>query len=65
MTEKIIEWLSVFLTIVGVICTSFDFIPFNKYVLFFGNFFWMILGFYWKKISLIITQLIFTIIYFI
>jgi hypothetical protein len=65
MIEKSIEWLSVVLTIIGVICTSFDITPLNKYILLVGNSCWLILGFYWKKNSLIINQLIFVLIYII
>lgn len=57
------EWTSTFILLVGVILTSLNIFPMNVYFLLIGNIGWIILGFLWKKISLIILQSIITIIY--
>ena len=59
----IIEILATFTLIVGVALTSLNVYPLNVYVSLFGNFLWLIMGFHWKKLSLITIQVFITILY--
>ena len=58
-----IEWVSTVILIVGVALTAYNIYPLNVYVSFLGNFGWVIVGLLWKKWSLIIIQIIISIIY--
>ena len=58
-----IEWISTVVLIVGVALTAYNVYPLNVYVSFLGNFGWVIVGLLWKKWSLIIIQIIISIIY--
>ena len=57
------EWLSTFILIVGVILTSINWYPYNIYWSLAGNIGWSIIGYVWKKWSLLIIQLILSAIY--
>lgn len=61
--ESWIEWISTAILIVGVALTAYNIYPLNVYVSFVGNFGWVIVGLLWKKWSLIIIQVIISIIY--
>lgn len=63
MKLKIFEWASSIVLLGGVALTSFNIFPLNLWVLFFGNLAWVILGWIWRKWSLIAMQLVITLIY--
>jgi hypothetical protein len=48
---------------VGVALTSWNIYPINLWVLLFSNFAWAIIGFIWKKWSLVVVQFVVTLIY--
>lgn len=51
--EAIIEWSSTALLIACVALSSFNWYPGNIFTGFLGNAGWIVMGFYWKKPSLI------------
>jgi hypothetical protein len=57
------EWLCTAILLGGVALTSFNIFPLNLWVLFFGNFGWILLGLVWRKWSLVAMQIIITVIY--
>jgi len=57
------EWLCSIVLLTGVALTSFNIFPLNLWVLFFGNLGWVILGWIWRKWSLIAMQVVITLIY--
>jgi hypothetical protein len=57
------EWLCTAVLLGGVALTSFNIFPLNLWVLFFGNFGWILLGLVWRKWSLVVMQIIITVIY--
>jgi hypothetical protein len=57
------EWLCTATLIWGVALTSYNVYPLNIWISCLGNLGWFILGILWRKWSLIIVQLIVTIIY--
>lgn len=57
------EWVSTTILIIGVILTAWNIYPLNIYLSLLGNFGWFIVGYIWKKWSLIIIQIILTVIY--
>jgi len=59
----LIEWTATFLTIAGVFLTSFNCYPANLYVGMLGNFIWVIVAIQWRKWSLLVIQVVITIIY--
>ncbi|NDG33507.1 hypothetical protein EB118_26065 [bacterium] len=63
MKLKIFEWLCSIVLLGGVALTSFNIFPLNLWVLFFGNLGWVILGWIWRKWSLIAMQVVITLIY--
>jgi len=63
MKLKIFEWVSSIVLLGGVALTSFNIFPLNLWVLFFGNLSWIILGWLWRKWSLIAMQTVITLIY--
>jgi hypothetical protein len=58
-----VEWVSTFILIVGVILTSWNIYPLNIYLSLVGNLGWFIVGIAWRKLSLIIIQIVLTLIY--
>ena len=58
------EWVSTIILIVGVTLTAYNIYPWNVWLSILGNFGWFIVGWMWKKYSLMIIQIIITIIYF-
>jgi hypothetical protein len=58
-----IKWISTVILIIGAILTSFDITPWNKWFSFVGNFGWMIVGYMWKEMSLVIISMVISIIY--
>lgn len=57
------EWLCTIVLLAGVALTSFNIFPLNLWVLFIGNLGWIILGVVWRKWSLILMQIVITLIY--
>lgn len=57
------EWLSTGILIVGVALTAWNIYPLNIYFSLLGNFGWFIVGWMWRKWSLLTIQLVVTIIY--
>jgi len=63
MYAKIFEWAATIILIIGVALTAINIYPLNVYLSLLGNLMWLILGFMWKKNSLIVIQLVVVIIY--
>jgi hypothetical protein len=60
-----IEWLSTAILIVGVTLTAWNIYPLNTYFSLAGNLGWFIIGYAWRKWSLVIIQLVISLIYII
>lgn len=58
-----LEWGSTAILIVGVALTAYNFYPLNIWFSLAGNFGWFIVGWIWKKYSLMVIQIIISIIY--
>jgi hypothetical protein len=61
--EKLFEWSATFVLMIGVALTAWNIYPANIYFSLLGNAMWMVLGFMWKKWSLITIQALITVIY--
>jgi hypothetical protein len=59
-----IEWSSTFILITGVLLTSMNIYPVNLVFNFVGNLGWFVIGFLWRKYSLIVVQTVILAIYF-
>ena len=57
------EWGSTAILIVGVALTAYNIYPLNIWFSLAGNFGWFIVGWMWKKYSLMVIQIIISIIY--
>jgi|LakMenEpi03Aug12_release.lakeMendotaPanAssembly.Ray.scaffolds.fasta_scaffold1718584_2 hypothetical protein len=62
-SDKVLEWSSTTLLIVGVVLTSYNIFPLNVWICFIGNAGWIIVGIMWKKISLVIVSVFISMIY--
>lgn len=60
-----IEVLATITLMAGVGLTSLNIYPANIYVSLVGNFLWFLMGWYWKKWSLILIQSVVTVMYII
>ena len=58
-----IEVLATGTLIIGVALTSWNIYPANIYMSVVGNFLWLLMGWYWKKWSLIIIEAFILVIY--
>lgn len=58
-----LEWGSTAILIVGVALTAYNIYPMNVWFSLAGNFGWFIVGWMWKKYSLMAIQIIISIIY--
>lgn len=58
-----IEWTSTFVLIAGVLLTSLNVYPLNLVFNFAGNLGWFVIGFLWRKYSLIVVQTVILAIY--
>lgn len=58
-----LEWGSTAILIVGVALTAYNIYPMNVWFSLAGNFGWFIVGWMWKKYSLMVIQIIVSIIY--
>ena len=59
-----IEWSSTIILITGVLLTSLNVYPANLVFNFIGNLGWFVIGFLWRKYSLIVVQTVILAIYF-
>ena len=55
-TEWWIEWLATLILMIGVALTAWNIYPLNIYFSLAGNFGWLVVGYMWKKWSLIAIQ---------
>ena len=61
--EFALEWISTSVLIVGVYLTAVNYYPLNIWVSLAGNIGWLAVAWLWRKWSLIIVQLIITLVY--
>ena len=61
--ESWLEWSSTAILIAGVALTAYNIYPMNIWLSLIGNFGWFIVGWMWKKYSLMVIQIIVSIIY--
>ena len=59
------EWTCTAVLIAGVALTAFNIYPLNVWVSLIGNVGWLVLGYLWRKWSLIIVEIIIVAIYLI
>jgi len=57
------EWTATAILMVGVALTAWNIYPLNIYFSLAGNFGWLIVGYMWRKWSLIIIQLVVSALY--
>lgn len=57
------EWIFTAILIAGVALTSFNVYPLNVYLSLLGNAGWLVLGYLWRKWSLVIVEFIIVAIY--
>jgi hypothetical protein len=60
----LIEWLSTIILLVGVALTAYNIYPLGIWISFIGNLGWLVIGYMWRKWSLIAIQIIISTIYF-
>ena len=58
-----IEWVSTVVLIIGVALSAYNIYPLNIWLSFLGNIGWFIVGWIWKKYSLLTIQVVISIIY--
>jgi hypothetical protein len=56
--DKILEWTSTAVLLVGVYLTAVNIYPINVYISLIGNFGWLIVAIIWRKWSLLVVQLV-------
>jgi hypothetical protein len=61
--DSIFEWTCTATLIAGVALTSFNVYPLNLWVSLLGNLGWLVLGWIWKKWSLILVEIVISTIY--
>ena len=61
--EFVLEWLSTALVIIGAILTAWNIYPTNIMFQFVGNVGWFVVGYMWRKWSLMTIQAIVSAIY--
>lgn len=61
--EFFIEWTSTAFVIMGAVLTARNIFPANLYMQFIGNVGWLIIGYMWRKWSLITIQAVISVIY--
>lgn len=59
----LLEWFSVFVTIIGSVLTILKIDPINIYLMNFGSFLWIIWGIVVRRFSIVIVNLVMLIIY--
>jgi hypothetical protein len=58
-----IEWVSTAVLIIGVALTAYNVYPLNIWLSLLGNIGWFVIGWIWKKYSLLTIQVVISIIY--
>ena len=58
-----LEWTATAVLIASVALTSFNVYPLNVYVGLLGNLGWLAVAFLWKKWSLLVVQVVITVLY--
>lgn len=61
--EFFLEWTSTIILLVGAALTSLNIYPLNVYFSMVGNLGWLIVALSWRRPSLIVIQLVITVIY--
>jgi hypothetical protein len=59
-----IEWYSTIAVIIGALCLSFDYATMSKIGYLTGSIGWVLVGIVWKKHSVIIVNVVITLIFF-
>lgn len=62
-TDKILEWSSTVVLLIGVYLTAVNIYPMNVYISLVGNFGWLVVAVIWRKWSLLTVQLVIVAIY--
>jgi hypothetical protein len=62
-TEFILEWGSTLILLVGAALTSLNIYPMNVFLSLVGNLGWLVVSVMWRKPSLIVIQLVISLIY--
>jgi hypothetical protein len=57
------EWFGTLIVLIGVAMTSFNIYPANLYFGLLGNFIWTIVGWKWRKWSLLVIEAAISILY--
>lgn len=61
--EFFFEWASTFILLCGAALTSLNIYPLNVYLSMAGNLGWLVVALSWRRPSLIVIQLVITVIY--
>jgi len=61
--EFCFEWISTFILLAGAALTSLNIYPMNVFLSLAGNLGWLVVAVAWRKPSLIVIQLVITVIY--
>lgn len=61
--DKILEWTSTAILLVGVYLTAVNIYPMNVYISLIGNFGWLVVAVLWRKWSLLTVQLVIVALY--
>lgn len=62
-TDKILEWSSTVVLLIGVYLTAVNIYPMNVYISLVGNFGWLVVAVIWRKWSLLTVQLVIVALY--
>lgn len=62
-TDKILEWSSTVVLLIGVYLTAVNIYPMNVYISLVGNFGWLVVAVLWRKWSLLTVQLVIVALY--
>jgi hypothetical protein len=62
-TDKVLEWTSTVVLLVGVYLTAVNIYPMNVYISLLGNFGWLVVAIFWRKWSLLTVQLVIVCLY--
>lgn len=62
-TDKVLEWSSTVVLLIGVYLTAVNIYPMNVYISLVGNFGWLVVAVIWRKWSLLTVQLVIVAIY--
>ena len=62
-TDKILEWSSTVVLLIGVYLTAVNIYPMNVYISLVGNFGWLVVAVIWRKWPLLTVQLVIVALY--